>query len=90
MIEKLDSLIKTHTWDIVKLPLSKSVIGYKWIYKIRTQSDGKLKHSKAYLVAKGFIQEYGIDNKEIFAFITRLTSIYFLLAITYIRIWYLF
>uniref|UniRef100_A0A2N9I3L2 ATPase AAA-type core domain-containing protein n=1 Tax=Fagus sylvatica TaxID=28930 RepID=A0A2N9I3L2_FAGSY len=45
----------------------KSVIGCKWVYKIKTQSDGTVDHYKACLVAKGFTQEYGIDYEKPFA-----------------------
>ena len=54
MKEELDALSKNHTWDLVTLPPRKSVVGCKWIYKIKTRSDGSIEHYKARLVAKGF------------------------------------
>ena len=51
------------------------MIGCKWIYKIKTHSDGSIKHYKARLVAKGFTQEYGIDYEETFASIARISFI---------------
>jgi hypothetical protein len=36
MIDELDALHKTHTWDMTTLPPGKSVVGYKWVYKIKT------------------------------------------------------
>ena len=42
MKEKLDALSKNHTWDLVTLPPGKSVVGCKWIYKIKTRSDTML------------------------------------------------
>ena len=54
MKEELDALSKNHTWDFVTLPPGKSVVGCKWIYKIRTHSDGSIEHYKARLVVKGF------------------------------------
>uniref|UniRef100_A0A2N9G735 Reverse transcriptase Ty1/copia-type domain-containing protein n=1 Tax=Fagus sylvatica TaxID=28930 RepID=A0A2N9G735_FAGSY len=33
---------KTHTWDLVDLPHGKSAIGCKWVYKIKTKSDGSI------------------------------------------------
>ena len=75
MKEELDTLSKNHTWDLVTLPLRKSVVGCKWIYKIKTRSDGSIKRYKARLVAKGFTQEYGIDYEETFASIPRISFI---------------
>ena len=66
MKEELDALSKNHTWDLVTLSPGKSVVGCKWIYKIKTRSDGSIKRYKALLVAKGFTQEYGIDYDETF------------------------
>ena len=40
MKEELDALTKNHTWDLVTLPLGQSVVGCKWIYKIKTRFDG--------------------------------------------------
>ena len=52
MKEELDALTKNHTWDLVTLPLRQSVVGCKWIYKIKTRSDGSIKRYKVRLVAK--------------------------------------
>ena len=90
MKEKLDALSKNHTWDLVTLPLGKSVVSCKWIYKIKTYSDGSIERNKARLVAKGFTQEYGIDYEEIFALIARISSIHALLAVATASKWDLF
>ena len=61
IIEELQALEKTHTWDLVDLPHGKSVIGCKWVYKIKTKFDGTIERYKTLLVAKGYAQEYRID-----------------------------
>jgi hypothetical protein len=75
MTDELDTLHKTHTWDMTALLLGKSTVDCKWIYKIKTGADGSIKRYKARLVAKGFTQEYGINYEETFAHVVRLTSV---------------
>ena len=90
MTEELDALSRNHTWDLVDLPPDKSVVGCKWIFKVKTRSDGSIKQYKARLVAKGFTQEYGIDYEKTFTPVARLSSIRTLLAVTDSRRWKLF
>ena len=90
MNEELRALNSTHTWDMVDLPLGKSVVGCKWVYKIKTHSDGSIERYKARLVAKGFTQEYGIDYEETFAPVARLPTIRTLIALAALCQWKLF
>jgi hypothetical protein len=90
MTEELQALEKTHTWDLVDLPHGKSVIGCKWVYKIKTKSDGSIERYKAHHVTKGYAQEYGIDYEETFAPVARITSVRSLLAIAAVHQWPLF
>ena len=52
---------------MVPLPSSKNVVGCKWVYKLKTHSDGIIARYKARLVAKGFHQQHGIDFNETFS-----------------------
>ena len=72
------------------LPHEKSVVGCKWIYKIKTRSDGSIERYKARLVAKGFTQEYGIDYEETFAPVARTSSVCAFLAVAVTCKWDLF
>ena len=58
------------------------MVGCKWIYKIKTRSDGSVEHYKARLVAKGFTQDYGIDYEETFALVAHISYVHALLAVT--------
>ena len=42
MKEELDALHKNNTCDLVDLLPKKSVVGCKWVYKIKTCSDGTI------------------------------------------------
>ena len=90
MKEELDALSKNHTWNLVTLPPGKSVVGCKWIYNIKTRSDGSAERYKARLVAKGFTQEYGIDYEETFAPVARISFVHALLVVAAASKWDLF
>ena len=90
MKEELDALSKNHTWDLVTLHLGKSVVGCKWIYKIKTRSDGSIQSYKARLVAKGFTQEYEIDYEETFTLVACISYIRALLAVATASKWDIF
>ena len=82
MKEELDALSKNHTWDLVTLPPRKFVVGCKWIYKIKTRSNGSIERYKTRLVAKSFTQEYGIDYEETFTLVARISYVRALLGVT--------
>ncbi|GFZ16754.1 hypothetical protein Acr_26g0000240 [Actinidia rufa] len=46
MTEELQALDRTHTWDLVDLPPGKSIIGCRWVYKIKTRADGTVERYK--------------------------------------------
>jgi hypothetical protein len=87
MTEGLDALHKNHTWDLVDLPQGKSIVGCKWVYKIKSCSDGTVDRYKARLVARGFTQEYGVNYEKTFAPVARLSSVHALLAVAASRHW---
>ena len=90
MNEELDALRKNHTWDMVDLLPSQSVVGCRWVYKIKTKANGFVEQYKARLVAKSFTQEYGIDYEETFAPVACLTSVRCLITVAIVRHWPLY
>lgn len=81
MFNKLDAFHITNTWNIVNLPLGKSAVGYKWVYKIKTKADGCVERYKAYLVAKGLTQSMELAMKKHFSPVTCLTTIQSLIVV---------
>ena len=90
MKEELDALQNTRTWDLVDLLFRKIAISYKWVYKIKTRSDGTVDCYKGRLVTRGFTKEYGIDYEETFALVARLSSVMTLIFVYAARKWLLF
>ena len=89
MIDELAALERTGTWDIVPLPSHVVPITCKWVFKVKTKSDGSIERYKARLVAHGFQQTQGIDYDETFAFVTHMTTVQTLIAIGLIFLDYL-
>jgi hypothetical protein len=67
MQDEYDALIRQGTWSLVPPPRNHNIVGCKWVYKLKTHSDGSLARYKARLVAKGFHQQHGIDFDETFS-----------------------
>ena len=61
MIEEVNAVDDTGTWDIVSIPVGKKSIGCKWVVAIKVNPEGSIAHLKARLVAKGYAQTYGVD-----------------------------
>ena len=49
MDAKMKSLKNKNVWDLVPLP-----VGSKWVYKVKTGSDGLIQRYKSRLVAQGY------------------------------------
>lgn len=86
--EEIESLESQGTWEIVDLPQDKRCIGCKWIFKLKTDSEGKITRFKARLVAQGFSQEKGIDYSETYSPVANFSIIRFMLAITAMFGWH--
>ena len=70
---------------MVGLPPNQSVVGCRWVYKIKTKADGFIERYKARLITKGFTQDYGIDYEETFALVAHLTSVRCLIVVAVVR-----
>jgi hypothetical protein len=56
------------------------VIGLKWMFKQNDESGAVIKN-KARFVAKGYVQQAGIDFDEVFAPVARMESVQLVLAL---------
>ena len=65
---------------LTELPAGKRALLNKWVFRIKTEPDGK-RRFKDRLVVKGYSQRKGINYVEIFSHVVKLTSILILLTI---------
>ena len=64
---EMNSMASNRVWDLVELPYGVRVIGCKWVFKTKKDSQGNIERYKAKLVAKGFTQREGIDYTKAFS-----------------------
>lgn len=85
--EEIQSIEKNNTWVLVDLPPGATPIGLKWIFKIKRNADGTINKYKARLVAKSYVQQYGIDFEEVFAPVARIETIRLLISLAATNGW---
>jgi hypothetical protein len=81
MKSEMDSMYTNQVWTLVEPPVGVNPIGCKWVFKKKTDMDGKVHTYKARLVAKGYKQIHGIEYDETFSLVAMLKSVRILLAI---------
>jgi hypothetical protein len=81
MVEEMESLHNDETWDLVKLPNERNIVGSKWVFKKKMNVASQVEKFKARLVAKGYSQVEGVDFGVIFSPVEKLTSIRVLMSL---------
>jgi len=87
MHSELAALEANNTWSLTALPLGKTPIGCRWVYKIKRHSDGTIEHFKARLVAKGYTQLEGIYYHDTFYPTAKMITVRCLLALAAAQNW---
>ena len=77
----IKALQKQGTLSLVPYPPHKNLVGYKWVYKLKFNSDGSVSRYKARLVAKGFHQQPGLDYLETFSLVVKPTTVRLIIAL---------
>lgn len=75
MGSEVTALELNKTWDLVDLPPNKKALGCKWVYRIKLNSDGTIERYKARLVVLGNHQKEGLDYKETFAPVAKMSTV---------------
>eukprot|EP00253_Pinus_taeda_P032730 PITA_32730 len=81
MADEMTSLHKIKAWDLVELLAGRKPIGSKWVFKKKTNAEGKVEKYKAQLVENGYYQVLGIDFGDIFSLVSKVASIILLLSV---------
>nr|GEV68302.1 hypothetical protein [Tanacetum cinerariifolium] len=82
MDEEINSIKVMKVWIVVDLPPNANVVRSEWLYKKKTNMDGKVHTYKARLVAKGCTKTYKIDYEETFSPVADIRAIRILIAIS--------
>jgi len=84
MVEEYNSIMTNDVWEVVPRLENKSVVGLRWIYKIKYVEDDSVEKYKAAFMEKWYAQKEGIYYEETFSPITRYTSIQ---SVIYLKAW---
>lgn len=74
MNDEIQSLEENNTFKITQLPPGKKTVGGRWVYTLKSDTDGSDKY-KARFVAKGYSQKQGIDYEETFSPTADMTTV---------------
>ncbi|XP_025983779.1 uncharacterized protein LOC114404924 [Glycine soja] len=74
MRDEIDSMASNQVWDLVELPAGVKVIGCRWVFKTKKDSEGNIERHKTRLAGKGFTQREGINYRETFSPVSKKDS----------------
>ncbi|KAE9245156.1 hypothetical protein PF002_g7398 [Phytophthora fragariae] len=65
--DEIEALEQSDTWEVIKRPRNAKLLHTKWVFKLKTHTDGSIEPFKARLVARSDQQEYGVDYTYTFS-----------------------
>ena len=81
MDAKFQALKKQNTWNLVPAPPHANLVGCKWVFKLKFNTNGFIARYKAWLVAKGFHQQASIDYSKALSPMIKSATVRLVLAI---------
>lgn len=81
MQKEMDSVEQNKTWELANLLVGQRAITLKWVFKQKKNESNVVVKHKAQLVARGFIQQEGVDFDDAFDLVAQMESIRVLLTL---------
>ncbi|GJW76213.1 retrovirus-related pol polyprotein from transposon TNT 1-94 [Tanacetum coccineum] len=75
MHDEIHEFDRLQVWELLPKPDCVMIIALKWIYKVKLDEYGDVLKNKAWLVAKGYRQEEGINFEESFVSVAWIEAI---------------
>lgn len=87
MHEELEALGQNNMRTLVPRPHYSNVVGSKWVYRTKYNSDGSVECFKACLVAQGFSQIPDIDYTYTFSLVVKASTVHIVLSLAVLHNW---
>jgi hypothetical protein len=69
--DEFEQHVENETFELVELPLGRTILDGKWVFKIKCGANNEILKYKARWVARGFMQQFGIDYDQTYAGVVR-------------------
>ncbi|KAJ9544405.1 hypothetical protein OSB04_024112 [Centaurea solstitialis] len=87
MDAEMAAIISNYMWDPVPKPSDANIVGNRWLFCHKFDSNGRLERYKARLAAQGFSQQPGLDFDDTFSPVVKPATIRTVLSISISRNW---
>ncbi|PKU79126.1 Retrovirus-related Pol polyprotein from transposon TNT 1-94 [Dendrobium catenatum] len=87
MSQEFQALQSQGTWELVPSSPHQNVLGCKWMFRTKYNSDGSIARYKARLVALGYKQEFGLDYTETFSPVAKIPTFRILILFALHKHW---
>ncbi|KAH9717593.1 retrovirus-related pol polyprotein from transposon RE2 [Citrus sinensis] len=82
-----NALISNGTWTLVPRTENHKLVGNKWVFRIKTNTDESVEKYKARLVAKGFQQIEGVNYFKTFSPVVKSATVKVILSLAVMNQW---
>ncbi|KAH9647867.1 retrovirus-related pol polyprotein from transposon RE1 [Citrus sinensis] len=87
MKAEYDALMSNGTWTLVPRTEHHKLVGNKWVFRVKSNTDGSVAKYKARLVAKGFQQIEGVNYFETFSPVVKAATVRVVLSLAVMNQW---